>query len=34
VVFVEGMVRQNDRYLFYYGSADKYIGVAEASAVK
>ena len=34
VVFVEGMVRQNDRYLFYYGSADKYIGVADASAVK
>jgi predicted GH43/DUF377 family glycosyl hydrolase len=34
VVFVEGIVRQNDRYLFYYGSADKYIGVAEASAVK
>jgi predicted GH43/DUF377 family glycosyl hydrolase len=32
VVFVEGMVRQGNRYLFYYGAADKYIGVAEASA--
>jgi predicted GH43/DUF377 family glycosyl hydrolase len=34
VVFVEGMVQQNDRYLFYYGGADKYVGVAEASVVK
>jgi len=32
VVFVEGMVRQGDRFLFYYGGADKYIGVAEAGA--
>jgi predicted GH43/DUF377 family glycosyl hydrolase len=32
VVFVEGMVRQGSRYLFYYGAADKYIGVAEARA--
>ena len=31
VVFVEGMVRQKRRYLFYYGGADKYIGVAEAA---
>ncbi len=31
VVFVEGMVRQRNRYLFYYGGADKYVGVAEAS---
>jgi predicted GH43/DUF377 family glycosyl hydrolase len=30
VVFVEGMVKQHDRYLFYYGAADKYVGVAEA----
>ena len=30
VVFVEGMVRQGDRWLFYYGGADKYVGVAEA----
>ena len=29
VVFVEGMARQGNRYLFYYGAADKYIGVAE-----
>ena len=30
VVFVEGMVRMKDRWLFYYGGADKYLGVAEA----
>ena len=30
VVFVEGMVKRGERYLFYYGAADKYIGVAEA----
>lgn len=30
VVFVEGMVKQDNRYLFYYGGADKYVGVAEA----
>jgi beta-1,2-mannosidase len=30
VIFVEGMVRQGRRWLFYYGGADKYIGVAEA----
>ena len=30
VVFVEGMVRRGERYLFYYGGADKYVGVAEA----
>ncbi len=29
VIFVEGMVRQRGRYLFYYGAADKYIGGAE-----
>src|SRR6266550_3535109 len=32
VVFVEGVVRQGSRYLFYYGAADKYVGVAEARA--
>ena len=32
VVFVEGMVRQGARWLFYYGGADKYVGVAEAAA--
>jgi len=42
VVFVEGMVlvrgkdegmpRQGDHWLFYYGAADKYVGVAEAPA--
>jgi len=31
VVFVEGLVRQGERYLLYYGAADKYVGVAEAA---
>ncbi|MEJ7713498.1 MAG: glycoside hydrolase family 130 protein [Pyrinomonadaceae bacterium] len=30
VVFVEGMVRDGDRWLFYYGGADKHLGVAVA----
>jgi predicted GH43/DUF377 family glycosyl hydrolase len=30
VVFVEGMARQGNRFLFYYGAADKHVGVAEA----
>ncbi len=34
VIFVEGMVRQGSRYLFYYGGADSYVGVAEAPALK
>jgi predicted GH43/DUF377 family glycosyl hydrolase len=33
VVFVEGLSRKGDRFLFYYGAADKYIGVAEAPAL-
>jgi beta-1,2-mannosidase len=33
VVFVEGMLRQGKRYLFYYGGADAYVGVAEAPAL-
>jgi beta-1,2-mannosidase len=32
VVFVEGMIRQAGRWLFYYGGADKYVGVAAAAA--
>src|ERR1700733_671148 len=32
VVFVEGMVRDGGRWLFYYGAADKHIGVATARA--
>jgi beta-1,2-mannosidase len=32
VVFVEGMIRQANRWLFYYGGADKYVGVAHAAA--
>lgn len=31
VVFVEGLVRDGNRWLFYYGGADKYIGVASAA---
>ena len=34
VVFVEGMLQQGKRYLFYYGGADKYVGVAEAPILK
>jgi predicted GH43/DUF377 family glycosyl hydrolase len=30
VVFIEGLVRQGHRFLFYYGAADKQIGVARA----
>ncbi len=33
VIFVEGMVLEKDRWLFYYGGADKYVGVAEAPAI-
>jgi len=33
VVFVEGMVVRGDSYLFYYGGADKYVGVAETHVV-
>jgi predicted GH43/DUF377 family glycosyl hydrolase len=32
VVFVEGMVRQGRRWLFYYGGADKHVGVAAVAA--
>jgi predicted GH43/DUF377 family glycosyl hydrolase len=32
VVFVEGMVQDNNRWLFYYGAADTHIGVAAAPA--
>ncbi len=30
VVFVEGMVKDGNRWLFYYGGADKHVGVATA----
>jgi len=33
VVFVEGMVRDGNRWLFYYGGADKNVGVATAPAL-
>jgi len=32
VVFVEGLVRSRDRWLLYYGGADKYVGIAAADA--
>ena len=32
VVFEEGIIQQRDRYLFYYGGADRNVGVAEAPA--
>jgi predicted GH43/DUF377 family glycosyl hydrolase len=32
VVFVEGLVRQGRKWLFYYGGADKYVGVAGADS--
>jgi predicted GH43/DUF377 family glycosyl hydrolase len=31
VVFGEGMAKMGKRYFFYYGGADKYVGVAEVS---
>jgi predicted GH43/DUF377 family glycosyl hydrolase len=34
VVFVEGMIRQGKKYLFYYGGADTNVGVAEAPLVE
>jgi predicted GH43/DUF377 family glycosyl hydrolase len=34
VVFVEGMVRQGERYLFYYGGGDTNVGVAEAAVIR
>lgn len=33
VVFVEGAVKRDNKYLFYYGGADANVGVAEATAV-
>jgi len=34
VVFVEGVAKTKDsRYFFYYGGADKYVGIAEAELV-
>ncbi len=30
VVFVEGLVRSGERWLLYYGGADKYVGIAKA----
>ncbi|MGH8101754.1 MAG: glycoside hydrolase family 130 protein [Chthoniobacterales bacterium] len=33
VVFVEGMVKRGGKYLFYYGGADKFVGVAGADEV-
>ena len=33
VVFVEGLVKLGAKFLFYYGGADKFVGVAEAQGV-
>ena len=33
VVFVEGMVQRGNSFLFYYGGADKNVGVAEAASL-
>jgi predicted GH43/DUF377 family glycosyl hydrolase len=33
VVFVEGMARRENRWLLYYGAADKYIGVATVDEI-
>jgi len=33
VVFIEGMVRDGNRWLVYYGGADKYVGVATAESL-
>ena len=34
VVFVEGLVREPNRWLYYYGGADRFIGVASAPVPK
>jgi predicted GH43/DUF377 family glycosyl hydrolase len=34
VVFVEGLVREPDRWLFYYGAADKYVGVVRTKPIR
>jgi len=34
VVFLEGMVQQDNRFLFYYGGADTNVGVAEAPILR
>jgi predicted GH43/DUF377 family glycosyl hydrolase len=34
VVFVEGMVRHDGRWLLYYGAADKFVGVAETRKIQ
>ena len=34
VVFVEGIVKKGKQFLFYYGGADKYVGVAGAESLR
>ena len=34
VVFVEGVVKKGKQFLFYYGGADKYVGVAGAESLR
>jgi beta-1,2-mannosidase len=33
VVFVEGMLKEPNRFLLYYGGADKYVGIVEAPSL-
>ena len=33
VVFMEGMAKRGSEWLFYYGGADKFVGVASATTV-
>ncbi|HTP70311.1 MAG TPA: glycoside hydrolase family 130 protein [Dongiaceae bacterium] len=33
VVFVEGMLAEKERYLLYYGGADKYVGIAATKSL-
>jgi beta-1,2-mannosidase len=34
VVFVEGMAKKRDKFLFYYGGADKYVGVVTVDGLR
>jgi predicted GH43/DUF377 family glycosyl hydrolase len=34
VVFVEGIVQHRDRWLIYYGAADKHIGIAKTNSIQ
>jgi predicted GH43/DUF377 family glycosyl hydrolase len=34
VVFVEGLIEETNRFLLYYGGADKYVGIAEVNSLR